>query len=147
MTYGINEIINEYRVFVSVKAIAVGGSRTAKTSDESSDIDVYVFTDGDIPIADRENLVKKYSSKYEVGGEYFGSGDEFWADELNMQFDVMFWNVKWFEEVVSNVFDKHYPSNGYTTCFLYTLKNFDIKYDPMGWLEELQGKINTSFIF
>ena len=57
----------------------------------------------------------------------------------------MFWNTDWFENVVENIWEKHYPSNGYTTCFLYTLKNFDIKYDPTGWLKNLQNKINTPY--
>lgn len=141
----INEIITEYKAFSQVRAIAVGGSATAKTSDKMSDVDVYVFVEHDIPIPERENLVKKYSTKYEVGGEYFGSGDEYFVDKLGQQLDVMFWDTGWFENTVENVWGKHYPSNGYTTCFLYTLKNFDIKYDPTGWLKNLQNKINTPY--
>ena len=141
----INEIINEYKAFGQVRAIAVGGSGSANTSDKLSDIATYVFIEQGIPIHERENLVKKYSTKYEVGGEYFGSGDEYLVDKLGQQFDVMFWNTEWFENAVENVWEKHYPSNGYTTCFLYTLKNFDIKYDPKGWLKNLQNKINMPY--
>ena len=141
----INEIINEYKAFSQVKAIAAGGSGTAKTSDDLSDIDIYVFVDNDISLHDRENLIEKYSSKYEVGGEYFGSGDEFFVENIGKQFDVMFWNTGWFEETIRNVWEKHYPSNGYTTCFLYTLKNFDIKYDKSDWLKNLQERINSPY--
>ena len=145
MVNGIDGIINEYKVFPSVRAIALGGSGTAKTSDGLSDIDVYVFVTEDIPVNQREELIKKYSVKYEAGGEYFGPGDEFFVDEINRQLDVMFWNTDWFEQTVSNVWEKHYPSNGYTTCFLFTLKNFDIKYDPTGWLGNLREKITTPY--
>ncbi len=141
----INEIINEYKAFSQVRAIAFGGSGAAKTYDKMSDIDTYVFVEHDIPVSERENIVKKYSTKYEVGGEYFGSGDEFFADKLGQQLDVMFWNTEWFENTIKNVWEKHYPSNGYTTCFLYTLKNFDIKYDPKGWLKNLQSKIDSPY--
>ena len=141
----ISDIINEYEAFSQVRAIAVGGSSSAKTSDNMSDIDIYVFVEHDIPVPDREKLVKKYSTKYEVGGEYFGSGDEFFADNVGQQFDIMFWNTAWFEDVVKNIWEKHYPSNGYTTCFLYTLKNFRIEYDKNGWLKNLQDKLNTPY--
>jgi len=141
----IDEIINGYKCFNQVRAIAVGGSSSANTSDKLSDIDTYVFIEQSIPIPEREKLVKKYSAKYEVGGEYFGSGDEYLVDKIGQQFDVMFWNTDWFEDVVENVWDKHYPSNGYTTCFLYTLKNFDIKYDPAGWLKNLQEKLDSPY--
>ena len=140
-----NTIINEYASINQVKAVAVGGSRTANTSDKMSDVDIYVFVEKDIPILDREKLVKKYSTKYEVGGEYFGSGDEFWVDKLEKQLDVMFWNVNWFEEIVNNTWEKCYASNGYTTCFLYTLNNFDIKYDPSDWLMNLRAKLEKEY--
>ena len=99
----------------------------------------------DIPVSERENIIKKYSSKYEAGGEYFGSGDEFFVDKLNQQLDVMYWNVNWFENAVNNVWVKHYPSNSYTTAFLFTLKNFEIIYDKDNWLLNLQNSINTEY--
>ncbi|MBR6126382.1 DUF4037 domain-containing protein [bacterium] len=139
------KILAEYEKFPQVIAIAIGGSSSAKTSDNFSDIDLYVFTKNDISVQEREKIVKKYSSKYETGGEYFGSGDEFFVDELNVQFDVMYWSKNWFEEITDNVWIKNYPSNGYTTCFLYTLKNFDIIYDPENWLKNLQEKIKTHY--
>ena len=141
----INSIINEYTSFSQVKAIAIGGSNSANVSDKMSDIDVYVFVEKDIPIFDREMLVKKYSTKSEVGGEYFGPGDEFLFDKLEKQLDVMYWDVNWFEETVKNTWENCYASNGYTTCFLYTLNNFSIKYDPSGWLENLQRKLKKEY--
>ena len=139
------QLLKEYKNFEQVKAIAIGGSSAANTSDLISDIDVYIFVAEDIPVKEREDLVKKYSSNYEVGGEYFGAGDEYFVDNLNKQFDVMFWNVNWFENIVENVWIKNYPSNGYTTAFLYTLNNFKIEYDTTSWLSELQNKIKTDY--
>lgn len=138
-------ILKEFTAFEQVKAVAIGGSGVNNTSDTLSDIDVYIFTDGAISLDERENIVKKYSSKYEVGGEYFGSGDEFFADNLGQQLDVMYWDVKWFETVVDNVWVKCYPSNGYTTAFLFTLKNFEIVYDRDNWLLNLQSSIKTEY--
>lgn len=139
------KIINDFIKFNEVEAIAIGGSSAAQTSDNISDIDVYVFVNKEISVPLREEIVKKYSSNYEVGGEYFGAGDEFFIDKLNRQLDVMYWNVDWFNSVVQNVWEKHYPSNGYTTCFLYTLKNFQILYDKSGWLKSLQEQLNTPY--
>ena len=141
----LKEFLVKFKNFSQVKAIAIGGSGTAKTSDILSDIDIYIFIDKDIPIIERENLIKQYSSKYEVGGEYFGSGDEFFVDELNQQLDVMYWGVNWFNDIVENVWVKHYPSNGYTTAFLYTLNNFQIIYDTDNWLLNLQKSIKTEY--
>lgn len=127
-------IFDEYANLAEVEAIAIGGSTSAQTSDTSSDIDVYVFSKSGVPLDKRKNIIKPISSKYEIGGEYFGSGDEFWVDAISKQLDVMYWNMSWFENIIENVWMKHYPSNGYTTCFLFTLKNFEIIYDKNNWL-------------
>ena len=141
----LNSILEKYAKLDEVEAVALGGSSAAKTSDKSSDIDIYIFVRNDISLEVREQFVKDISSKYEVGGEYFGPGDEYYVDDLGCQLDIMYWNVNWFEDVVNNVWFKHYPSNGYTTCFLYTLNNFNIFYDKTGWLKSLQEKINTPY--
>lgn len=140
-----DKIIEHFKKFPQVKAIAIGGSSSAKTNDKSSDIDTYVFVEKDIPPIERENIIKNFSEKYEVGEEYFGSGDEFLDKETNTVFDMIYWNIKWFEDVVDNVWIKHYPSNGYTTCFLYTLDVCKIVYDPTGWMQALKDKINTEY--
>ena len=141
----VKNILNVFKNFPQVRAIAIGGSNASKQADYLSDIDVYIFVESDIPVKERENFIKQISSKYETGGEYFGSGDEFFADELNIQFDIMYWNTGWFESVVENVWEKYYPSNGYTTAFLYTLHNFEIIYDKNNWLLNLQNKIKGKY--
>ena len=145
MNENFNNIITEYKNLSGVKAIALGGSGSNNTSDNLSDIDVYIFVDKNISIINREEIIKKYSSKYEVGGEYFGSGDEFYVNQLNQQLDVMYWNVNWFNEIIDNIWVKHYPSNGYTTAFLFTLNNFQIIYDKENWLKTLQNSIQTEY--
>lgn len=140
-----DKIIEQYKSLDEVKAIAIGGSSSAKTADSVSDIDVYIFCTKNIPVEKRNKIVKPISSKYETGCEYFGSGDEYFVDNLNKQLDIMFWDINWFENTVENIWVKHYPSNGYTTCFLYTLQNFEILYDTNNWLKNLQNKINTTY--
>ncbi|MDO5436812.1 MAG: DUF4037 domain-containing protein [bacterium] len=140
-----NDIIEKFSQITEVEAIAIGGSVAAKTCDNTSDTDIYVFSKNGIPIEKRKKIIEKISKKYEVGAEYFGSGDEFLCDRNNTIFDMMYWDMKWFEDIVENVWIKHFPSNGYTTCFLYTLKNFQIVYDPNNWLKNLQDKIKTDY--
>lgn len=139
-----SEILNRFQNFSQVETIAVGGSISAKTCDNKSDIDIYIFVNENIPVKEREELIKKYSSKYEAGGEYFGSGDEFFVEGF-AQLDVMYWNTTWFKECVQNVWVNHFPSNGYTTAFLYTLNNFNILYDKNNWLQEILNSIKTPY--
>ena len=45
----LDNILYEFQNFHQVEAIAIGGSTSAQTSDDTSDIDVYVFVEKDIP--------------------------------------------------------------------------------------------------
>jgi len=138
-------LLDEYKKFNEVKSIAIGGSCSAGTSDNKSDIDVYIFVECDIPVEKRLEIIKGCSSKYEAGGQYFGAGDEYFVDKLGRQLDIMYWNTIWFKSVFENIWKKCYPANGYTTCFLYTLKNLDIIYDTNGWLKKLQDGLNQGY--
>lgn len=37
---------------------------------------IYIFVKNDIPLSVREEIIKPLSSRFEIGGEYFGAGDE-----------------------------------------------------------------------
>ena len=141
----LNKILNEFQQLDGVEAIGIGGSSASGKTDKSSDIDVYLFTSKDIPIKKREEIIKKYSSNYEVGEEYFGAGDEFHVDVMDKDFDVMYFDKNWIEDNYRNVWLNGNASNGYTTCFLYTLSVLDVKHDKTGWLTDLKSKLNTPY--
>ena len=73
-------IIDVFSGMEEVDAIGIGGSSAAETSDSISDIDVYVFINSNISLEKRNEIIKPISSCYEIGCEYFGSGDEFFVD-------------------------------------------------------------------
>ena len=137
-------IIEDYKKELSPLAIAIGGSSAARSDDSLSDIDVYFFTENEASPEKREEIVRKYASVYEIG-DYFGPGDEFYSEALGRQIDAMFFDRTWFEEMFRNTWIRHYPSNGYTTAFLYTLKNFEIIYDPSGWLKKLRSELDSPY--
>ncbi len=140
-----NTIINEFIKFPQVQAAALGGSNRADTADLSSDIDIYIFINKEIPVNNRLEIIKKYSSKYEAGGNYFGPGDEFYADTMNRQLDIMYFDKNWIESEIERVWINHKPSNGYSTCFLFTIKNCEILYDKNKWLEYIRKQLNTHY--
>ena len=55
----LNDILKQYKDFEEAKAIVIGSSGANKTSDKLSDIDVYVFVEKNIPVSDRENIIKQ----------------------------------------------------------------------------------------
>ena len=64
-----DKIIEQYKSLDEVKAIAIGGSSSAKTADSVSDIDVYIFCTKNIPVEKNLYSARHYAllrSKKEV---------------------------------------------------------------------------------
>ena len=138
-------IINDFKNFQQIEAIAEGGSLAVQTADEKSDIDIYIFSYRNIPVNERLKLVKKHSAKYEAGCEYFGEGDEFFVDKINRQLDVMYFDINWIERIVNDTWLNYRASIGYTTCFLFTLKMCRTLYDRNGKLSVLKKILDTPY--
>ncbi len=140
------ELLKKYASLEDVTAIAIGGSSASASTDSTSDIDIYIFEKKVTPADTREqSIVKPCSDNYEVGGDYFGPGDEFMHNEMGQECDVMYWTMDWFEDIVKSTWINHQGQNGYTTAFLYTLKNFSIIYDSGNWLSSLRNMVQKEY--
>ena len=141
----IDSIIGKYCDLPGVRAVGIGGSRAAGSSDKTSDYDIYVFYDKEPDVASRLEIARSVASVYEVGSDYFGPDDEFFVDEEGVEFDIVFFDAAWFGDLVRSVWLDGRASNGYTTAFLYTLSNLDVRFDPDGWLGGLRALIGTPY--
>lgn len=141
----LKKIIDEFLIYPSTKSIAFGGSSVVKRDDGDSDIDIYVFVDKEIPVEKRYSFIKKYSTEFEIGCDYFGSGDEFFVEDINKQLDIMYFKTDWMEKEYINAYRNFDAKNGYTTCFLFTLKNCKIIYDKYNWLQDLKDKLDKPY--
>lgn len=70
----ISQIIDEFKNIENVKAIVLSGSRTADSSDEISDYDIYIYSDTEINLDERTRIAKIFSDKYEINNQFFGPG-------------------------------------------------------------------------
>lgn len=143
----LKEIAQQYSKLDCVYAVVQSGSRTSGQGDEFSDYDIYVYTDKEIPVEFRTELAKHYSDDYEINNQYFETGDEW---NLKPEYsvgglDFMFRCPNWINDCIENVYNKHYASNGYTTCFLHNVATSKILYDRNGWFLNLQNKITGSY--
>jgi predicted nucleotidyltransferase len=130
-------IVECFSVRPEVVAIALGGSRAARSADLHSDYDIYVFVDGDIPHDVRREVAKRFDPAPEIGNTWFGEGDE-WADwHTETSIDLMFWEQHGFETQLRDVIERHRPSLGYSTSFWYTVRQSTSLFDRDGWFARL----------
>ena len=125
-----------------VVAVALEGSRGAGGlgGDAGSDVDIGVYTRGEIALAVRRSLVEAAggASVIDLGMTFWGPGDE-WIDAASgIHVDVVYFDAAWMADQVDRVLLRHEPSLGYTTCFWHTIRGCLPLEDGSGWLADLR---------
>lgn len=123
-----------------VEAVALAGSQTGPTPDALSDIDLYVYTHGEIDLETRKAIVARSggASRANLGLAYWGSSDGWFDAVTGIEVDVMYFDTTWMADQLNRVLIEHQASLGYSTAFAYTVHHSHLLHDPNGWLQALQ---------
>lgn len=132
-----------------VEAVALGGSRggAAVEADASSDIDLYVYTRGDIPLEARREIVERTggATRADLGLTFWGPGDEWHHAPTGIEVDVVYFDAGWMEEQLDRVLVHHQATLGYTTCFWHIVRGSTALEDPRRWLAGLQARSRVEY--
>jgi catechol 2,3-dioxygenase-like lactoylglutathione lyase family enzyme/predicted nucleotidyltransferase len=125
-----------------VVAVAIAGSRGAGLQDASSDVDLYVYALGEVPLEFRRELG---GAGAEIANRFWEPGDE-WLDAASgLHFDIMYRSPAWIEGQLDRVLVRHEASLGYTTCFWYNIIHSQAIVDPRGWYATLQQRAHVPY--
>ena len=142
MSERVQRVAERFGGLPQVLAVALGGSRGAGLQDASSDVDLYVYTLGDIPLEFRRELG---GAGAEIANRFWEPGDE-WLDAASgLHFDIMYRSPSWIEDQLARVLVRHEASLGYTTCFWYNIIHSHAIVDPRGWYAALQQRARVPY--
>ena len=143
------QIAELFAVLPQVESIALAGSRGngLAATDSASDIDLYVYTRSEIPFEARQSIVEQSggASRLDLNLNYWGPGDEWINAPTGIEVDIVYFDAAWIEEQITRVVEQHQASMGYTTCFLHTIRQSNIFFDPNNWLATLQQKCQIEY--
>ena len=111
-------------------------------SDSASDIDLYVYTRGDIPLKARDSIVAQTggATRSSLNLNYWGAGDEWLNAPTGIEIDIVYFDARWMEDQISRVVENHQASLGYTTCFWHTIRQSMVFFDQNAWFARLQKR-------
>ena len=144
MTVDVNCLFEEIGNLLQVEAIALGGSRATGRNDEKSDYDVYVYITDSIPENERRSILGRYCKYMEIGNSFWELEDDVTLKD-GIDMDIIYRNIKDFENIVSSVVIDCIPWNGYTTCMWHNLITSKIVVDKNGNLTALQEKYRIPY--
>jgi hypothetical protein len=119
--------------------VALAGSGVTGVADEQSDLDLYVYAEQSVPMAERVTIATGFTTRAEVGNKFWEPGDEWIDTETGRHVDVMYRTPVWIEEQLERVLVRHEASVGYSTCFWHNVLHSTPLFDRSGWYRDLQA--------
>ena len=141
----LTEMIEHYKKLKEVDAIGLGGSSTAKTADNKSDYDIYIYGKSEPPVEERRKIAEQYAGRMEIDNHYFETGDTFTLKETGRPIDIMYRNPDFIEGNIKWVWEGCNASLGYTTCFIDNIQKTEVLYDKTGWLDNMKKRVDTPY--
>jgi hypothetical protein len=141
------QIADLFAALPQVEAVALGGSRAGGASDAASDIDLYVYTQGAIPVETRRSIVDRSGGAAQASLDlnYWGPGDEWYHAPTGIEIDIVYFDAAWMQDQIDRVIDRHQASLGYTTCFWHTVRHSILLHDRRGWFSNLQEQCRAEY--
>src|ERR1700688_4185543 len=116
------QIAKRFAAMREVEAVPRGGSRTSPFSDETSDVDLYIYGSAILSLPLRRNVARD-ARQSEIGNSFWEPGDEWIDGETGISVDVMYRTTLWIQDQLDRVLRRHEASVGYSTCFWYNVKH------------------------
>lgn len=141
----LNRVVPLFARFAQVDGILMAGSFTAGTSDASSDIDLYVYLNAELPADERKAAVSQVSSDFEIDNRFWETEDCFVVTETGIKVELMYRGIDWMREQLERVLDRHEASVGFSTCFVHNYLSSRILFDRTGNFEALQRQYDRPY--
>ncbi|OHD15292.1 MAG: DUF4037 domain-containing protein [Spirochaetes bacterium GWD1_27_9] len=141
----IEHIVTNFSKFEEVEGILLAGSTTSQTSDQYSDIDLYVYLTKDLPISKKEKVIDKIASYKELSNQFWETEDCFKITNSELKMEIMYRSVEWIADQLERTLIRCESWVGYTTCFWDNFKNSKILFDKNGRLKNLQTKYDLKY--
>ncbi len=133
------ELADIFAMLPQVEAITWAGSLQNDVADAASDIDLYVYTTGDVPLDVRQHIASARGERVEVGNQFWEAGDEWDERASGIHIDVMYRSIRWAEDDLARVLVRHEASIGYTTCIWHNILASRALFDRHGAYAILQA--------
>jgi hypothetical protein len=133
------ELAEAYARLEAVQAVAWGGSQHNHTADAGSDIDLYVYADGQIDLDARRAIAHARGERIEVGNTFWEQGDEWDERASGIHIDIMFRDMGWVSDELARVFVRHEASIGYSTAVWHNVLTSEALFDRAGVFGRLQA--------
>lgn len=142
----VDQLVERLADVPPVRAVVITGSQASGAAGADSDLDLFVYVDGDIGV-ERRRLAEDLADRSHpvlVDEDPFGSGDV-WRSPHGTWIDAVFWSPTWAEDQLDRVLDRHEASLGYSTAFWRSISSARPLYERDAWHPALQQRAASEY--
>jgi predicted nucleotidyltransferase len=143
----IAKISSSFSELEEVEGVLLSGSLSTNTQDEHSDIDLYIYSDQEIPPSKRKLVLDAYSDYMEINNQYWETEDDGELRSPQIGIEIIYRNFGWIENELERTLVDYETNVGYSTCFWSNYLHSEILYDRDSRLKTLQEKVTIEFPF
>jgi predicted nucleotidyltransferase len=131
-------IANEFAKLPEVQAVTLGGSQATGKADETSDIDLYIYTTKEIPLETRATIIKPRARRAELDNRFWETEDN-WLEQDGRKVEIIY-RGQWVQEHLKNLLENHQTQMGFSTCIWHNILTSVILFECDNWFTALQTK-------
>lgn len=136
-------IADEFAELPEVQAVTLGGSHATGKADTTSDLDLYVFSSGEIPVAARAAIIQPRASRMELDNRFYETED-YWVERDGRKAEIIY-RGQWVVDHLKNLLENHQVQLGYSTSIWHNILTSVILFEHDDWFTNLQNRVRVPY--
>jgi predicted nucleotidyltransferase len=142
---GISKLVERFSNLSEVEGVLLAGSRATGAADMDSDYDLYVYTNQPIEVGKREEITKGLFKRIEFNNQFWETEDDGILEDGSIPVDIVYRDLKWLEETISEKIFRFRADPGYTTCIWGNFISSIVLFERNGALSSLQNRFRIPY--
>ena len=139
------QLAGRFASHIQVRAVVLGGSRAAGSSDGHSDLDLYLYSHPPLDPAIRDRVVTPRASHAEIDNRYWETEDDWIEQHTGLKVEVIHRDPHWLEDHLRDLLERYQAQLGYTTAIWHHVLTAEVLFDHDRWFASLQERVRVPY--
>lgn len=138
-------IATQFAAIDRVEAVMLGGSLATGRADADSDIDLYIYSEGEIPVEARAAIINPRAREMQLDNAFWEAEDYWREEESGVKVETIYRNPDWETAYLKDLFANNRAHMGFSTSRWHSIVTFKILFDRSGWAASLKSSADMPY--
>ena len=139
------DIAAQFAKLSEVEVVWLGGSQATGRANAYSDIDLYIYSQGELPVQARASVIEPRASRAQLDNPFW-EVEDFWLEkESGIKVEAMYRQLDWEIAYLEDLLDNFRAQMGFSTSRWHAIRNAKILFDRRGRAASLQRSADVPY--